>query len=134
MPWPLHGGGINRETDSEQHGSWSDCTDAQAGLDPCWSQSHYVGFVMTRLICVKFQPLWYKRYVLTGYKYSIFSVIQKLVFLYYRSLSSMNQLKFLDDFINSIDKILISVEKISVRKFMRVFHNPAQYTNGVSLT
>jgi hypothetical protein len=26
-----------------------DCTDAQAGLDPCWSQMH-VGFVMTRLI------------------------------------------------------------------------------------
>jgi hypothetical protein len=23
--------------------------DAQAGLDPCWSQTHYVGFVMTRL-------------------------------------------------------------------------------------
>jgi hypothetical protein len=24
--------------------------DAQAGLDPCWSQTHYVGFVMTLLI------------------------------------------------------------------------------------
>jgi hypothetical protein len=24
--------------------------DAQAGLDPCWWQTHYVGFVMTRLI------------------------------------------------------------------------------------
>jgi hypothetical protein len=24
--------------------------DAQAGLDPCWSQTHYVGFVVTRLI------------------------------------------------------------------------------------
>jgi hypothetical protein len=35
---------------SEQHGSWSDCTDAQVGLDPCWSQTHYVGFVVTRLI------------------------------------------------------------------------------------
>jgi hypothetical protein len=35
---------------SEQHGSWSDCADAQAGLDPCWSQTHYAGFVMTRLI------------------------------------------------------------------------------------
>jgi hypothetical protein len=35
---------------SEQHGSWSDCADAQAGLDPCWSQTHYVGFVVTRLI------------------------------------------------------------------------------------
>jgi hypothetical protein len=22
---------------------------AQAGLDPCWSQTNYVGFVMTRL-------------------------------------------------------------------------------------
>jgi hypothetical protein len=27
------------ETDSEQHGSWSHCADAQAGLDPCWSQT-----------------------------------------------------------------------------------------------
>jgi hypothetical protein len=35
---------------SEQHGSWSDCTDAQSGLDPCWSQTHFVGFVVTRLI------------------------------------------------------------------------------------
>jgi hypothetical protein len=40
----------SRETDSEQHVSWSDCADAQAGLDPCWSQTHYVGFVVTRLI------------------------------------------------------------------------------------
>jgi hypothetical protein len=24
--------------------------DAQAGLDPCWSQNHYVGFAVTRLI------------------------------------------------------------------------------------
>jgi hypothetical protein len=23
--------------------------DAQSGLDPCWSQTHYVGFVMARL-------------------------------------------------------------------------------------
>jgi hypothetical protein len=38
---------------SEQHGSWSDCTDTQAGLDSCLAQTHYVGFVMTRLI------LWY---------------------------------------------------------------------------
>jgi hypothetical protein len=35
---------------SEQHGSWSDYADAQAGLDPCLSQTHYVGFVVTRLI------------------------------------------------------------------------------------
>jgi hypothetical protein len=27
---------------------------AQAGLDPCWSQTHYVGFVMTRLKYVSF--------------------------------------------------------------------------------
>jgi hypothetical protein len=27
----------------------SDCTDAQVGLDPSWSQTHYVCFVMTRL-------------------------------------------------------------------------------------
>jgi hypothetical protein len=25
--------------------------DAQAGLDPCWPQNRYVGFVMARLIC-----------------------------------------------------------------------------------
>jgi hypothetical protein len=24
----------------------------QTGLDPCWSQVHYVGFVVTQLICV----------------------------------------------------------------------------------
>jgi hypothetical protein len=42
---------------SEQHGSWSDCSNAQAGMDPCWSQMHYVGFVMTRLIlyCKQFR-------------------------------------------------------------------------------
>jgi hypothetical protein len=40
---------------SEQHGSWSDCTDAQAGLDTCWSQMHYVGFVMTQLIYISQQ-------------------------------------------------------------------------------
>jgi hypothetical protein len=34
---------------SEQHGSWSDCVDATAGLDPCWLQTHYVGFVMAQL-------------------------------------------------------------------------------------
>jgi hypothetical protein len=55
---------------SEQHGSWSDCAEAQAGLDPCWSQRHYVGFVVTRLIyrcfpfskttCVKAQHLYVK--------------------------------------------------------------------------
>jgi hypothetical protein len=33
----------------EQHGSWSECADAQADLDPCWSQTYYVGFVVTRL-------------------------------------------------------------------------------------
>jgi hypothetical protein len=27
----------------------ADCAVAQAGLDSCWSQTHYVGFVMTRL-------------------------------------------------------------------------------------
>jgi hypothetical protein len=25
--------------------------DAQAGLDPCWSQTHYVGFVVTQFKC-----------------------------------------------------------------------------------
>jgi hypothetical protein len=27
--------------------------DGQAGLDPCWSPMHYVGFVMARLISPK---------------------------------------------------------------------------------
>jgi hypothetical protein len=27
-----------------------DCEDVQAGLDPCWSQTQYVNFVVTRLI------------------------------------------------------------------------------------
>jgi hypothetical protein len=26
--------------------------DAQAGQDPCWSQMHYVGFVLARLIYI----------------------------------------------------------------------------------
>jgi hypothetical protein len=29
--------------------SWSDCADAQACLDPCWSQTLYVDFAVTRL-------------------------------------------------------------------------------------
>jgi peptide YY len=45
------------ETDSEQHGSWSDCADAQTGLDPCWSQTHYIGFVVTRLLYIFFKHL-----------------------------------------------------------------------------
>jgi hypothetical protein len=36
---------------SGQHGSWSDYADSQAGLDPCWSQTHYVGFDVTRFKC-----------------------------------------------------------------------------------
>jgi hypothetical protein len=28
-----------------------------AGLDPCWSQTHYVGFVMARLICTPLNSL-----------------------------------------------------------------------------
>jgi hypothetical protein len=28
----------------------SDCADVQVCLDPCWSQKHYVVFVVTRLI------------------------------------------------------------------------------------
>jgi hypothetical protein len=38
----------SRETDSKQHWSWSDCAEAQAGLDPCLSQTHCVGFLLTR--------------------------------------------------------------------------------------
>jgi hypothetical protein len=28
--------------------------DVQAGLDPCWSQTHYVGFVIARLIYITY--------------------------------------------------------------------------------
>jgi hypothetical protein len=35
---------------SEYQWSWSDCADAQADMDPCWLQTHYVCFIMTRLI------------------------------------------------------------------------------------
>jgi hypothetical protein len=35
---------------SEQHGFWLDCADAQSCMDPCWSQTHYFGFVVTGLI------------------------------------------------------------------------------------
>jgi hypothetical protein len=48
------------ETDCEHHGSWSDYADAQAGLDRCWSQSHYVGFVMARLIWTNKQIMQYE--------------------------------------------------------------------------
>jgi hypothetical protein len=52
---------------SEQHGSWSDCADAQAGLDPCWLQTHYVGFVMTRLISrtARREYSWYSGLIVT---------------------------------------------------------------------
>jgi hypothetical protein len=34
---------------------WSDCADAQAGLDLCWSQTHCVGFVdITSILPVSF--------------------------------------------------------------------------------
>jgi hypothetical protein len=47
----------NIEYVSEQHASWSDCADAQAGPDPCWPQTHYVGFVVMQLIS------WYTLYL-----------------------------------------------------------------------
>ena len=31
---------------------WSDWADAQADLSLCWAHTHFVGFVMSRLICV----------------------------------------------------------------------------------
>jgi hypothetical protein len=34
-----------------------DQTAPQAGLDPCWSQTHYVGFVMARLNFISMQQL-----------------------------------------------------------------------------
>jgi hypothetical protein len=39
----------SKEIDREQHGSWSDWADEQAGLDPFQLQTHYVGFVVTGL-------------------------------------------------------------------------------------
>jgi hypothetical protein len=48
--------------------------DPDPGLDPCWSQTHFVGFVMTPLICLfdvnvshhkhhmsTFQLYWYRK-------------------------------------------------------------------------
>jgi hypothetical protein len=65
---------------SKQHVSWSDCAAAQAGLDPCWSQTHFVGFVVTRLIyccfCFLFSLyfingscLWLYLYIERNWKY-----------------------------------------------------------------
>jgi hypothetical protein len=31
----------------------------QAGLDPCWSQTHYVGFVMAQLICINYNQMFF---------------------------------------------------------------------------
>ena len=39
-------------SDSED---WSDWADAQADLSLCWAHSHFVGFVMSRLICLNYR-------------------------------------------------------------------------------
>ena len=39
-------------SDSKQYGSWWDCADALAHLDPCWWQTHYVRFLVARLIYI----------------------------------------------------------------------------------
>jgi hypothetical protein len=39
------------------YGFWSGCAEALAGLDPCWSQWHYVGFVITWLIKWKIEAM-----------------------------------------------------------------------------
>jgi hypothetical protein len=49
----------SRETDSEQHGSLSDCADVQADLDPCWLKMHSVVFVMC--FCHGTAQLYYSR-------------------------------------------------------------------------
>ena len=53
---------------------WSDWADAQADLSLRWTPSHFVGFVMSRLICVV-TPEWNRVYVL------FCSVAVKLVLL-----------------------------------------------------
>jgi hypothetical protein len=40
------------DPDQPEH-SRTVCGDAQAGLDPCWLQTHYVGFVVTWLKFIK---------------------------------------------------------------------------------
>ena len=37
---------------SAQRRLWSDWADAQADLSLCWAYTHFVGFVMSRLICI----------------------------------------------------------------------------------
>ena len=42
---------------STQRRHWSDWADAQADLRLCWGHSHFVGFVMSQLICMWCQIL-----------------------------------------------------------------------------
>ena len=42
---------------SAQWRLWSDWADAQADLSLCWVHSHFVGFVMSWLICQKFRKI-----------------------------------------------------------------------------
>jgi hypothetical protein len=65
---------------SEQHGSWSVCADAQAGLDPCWSQTHYVGFVVTRL-----KYVWNKKNVYLVLHDSIWHWYNELLILCFKT-------------------------------------------------
>jgi hypothetical protein len=91
----------SRETDSEQHGSWSDCTDAQASLDPCWLQTNYVRFVMTRLIYWKFEYfliilIQKYTYILIEFFIVLFSFNATNIYLIsWASLSSLTALVFL---------------------------------------
>ena len=41
---------------------WWDWVDAQADLTLCWAHSHFVGFVMRRLLCYSDRQVWTNSY------------------------------------------------------------------------
>jgi hypothetical protein len=59
---------------SKQHGSWSDCAYTQAGLDPCRSQTNYVGFVMERLKFINLSTSLLNKYICTFISTMLFDI------------------------------------------------------------
>jgi hypothetical protein len=84
----------------KQHGTWWECADAQAGLDPCWSQTHNDGFVVTQLfvlcmglishiIMLFFMSIWLLNSANCGIIYSLFEndcFIQSLIIVCFKVL------------------------------------------------
>jgi hypothetical protein len=79
------------------HGSWSDCVDAQAGLDPCWSQTHYVGFVVTRLIILSLLCLWlyWKLSTLKCIQYMVYTLCMFLFPIFLACIQLINVLSII---------------------------------------